>query len=303
MPPDDVFSISSRRVMTMNARPIQSILNVFQSKGNRRTVSRRGRTTRLSVESLEHRTLLAADIFASAVETLDVNDIGSLDPAFREPRAVLALAAPVGVQGATQISGEGVVVAVRDPETGEPAFTDDCPKPKNDDYDYSNFGDLTISLTSGNLRGCWYTLVEEYKFSPSDDAEPVVYQERGREVFIGELWDGDEKVGKGTFETTYKFTGKYADASLVEEIHGRCQHPLVNGTGTGVFEDYTGRVDFKDDVETGILSYRGHLKIENPAETLNVDNISRVDAAFREPRAALAAAAPASARGATQNLG
>ena len=122
-------------------------------------------------------------------------------------------------------------MAVRNPETGAPAFTDECPVPKNDDYDYSNFGDLTISLTSGNLRGCWYTLVDEYKFSPSDDAEPVVYQERGREVFIGELWDGDEKVGEGTFETTYKFTGKYTDTFLSEEIHGRCQHPLVKRHG------------------------------------------------------------------------
>ena len=173
--------------------------------------------------------------------------------------------------GATQISGEGVIVAVGDDET--PAFTAACPDPGGD---YSDFDDLTISLTEGNLRGCWYTLIEDTKYSPNEDAEPFVYQERGREVFIGELWDGDEKVGEGTFETTYKFTGKYADVSFLEEIHGRCQHPLVNGTGTGVFENATGRVDFKDDVETGILNYRGHIKPSNGG----VPNHNAVDAAI-----------------------
>jgi len=151
--------------------------------------------------------------------------------------------------GVTQISGESVY------DDGT------CPNldPEGQYSEYSDF-DYALSLTKGNLRGCWYTVIEDVKYSPNEDAEPFVYQERGREVFIGELWDGDEMVGEGTFETTFKFTAKYADALFNEEIHGRCQHPLVNGTGTGVFENATGQVDFKDDVETGIFYYRGHIK-------------------------------------------
>lgn len=152
--------------------------------------------------------------------------------------------------GATQIGGTGGFHAI--------GFTEECPDPGGE---YSAFADFTLKLDTGNLQGCWYTLVEEYSFSPNVDASPVVYRERGREVFVGYLFDDyGNNLGHGTFETSYQFTGKYEDASLVVEIHGRCQHPIVAGTGTGVFEGMTGRVDFKDNVETGVLTYRGHLK-------------------------------------------
>lgn len=158
--------------------------------------------------------------------------------------------------GATQIGGTGAIHAVSDGVN--PAFTDECPEPVG----YSDFNVITLELTQGNLQGCWYTLVEEYSFSPSADATPVVYQERGREVFVGSWYDDDGNlIGAGTFETTYKFTAKFADASLAVEIHGRCQHPIVAGTGTGVFDGATGRVDFKDDVDTGVLTYRGHISL------------------------------------------
>ncbi|MDX1450889.1 MAG: hypothetical protein R3246_17700 [Acidimicrobiia bacterium] len=126
---------------------------------------------------------------------------------------------------------------------------------------YEDFNMFTIELTEGNLQGCWYTVVDDWKFSPNEDASPVVYLEWGREVFDGQLLDDDGAViGSGTFETTYRFSSKWTDATLAVEIHGRCQHPLVAGSGTGVFEGMTGRVDFKDDVVTGDLNYRGHLK-------------------------------------------
>jgi hypothetical protein len=170
--------------------------------------------------------------------------------------------------GATQISGEAVY---------DKAGACDPIDPNGPYSEYSEFDDFTMALTEGNLRGCWYTLIEDAKYSPNENAEPFVYQDRGREVFIGELYDDNGGlVGSGTFETTYKFTAKYADASFTEEIHGRCQHPLVNGTGTGVFENVTGRVDFKDDVETGIFYYRGHLK----PLTGGGPNHSAVDAAI-----------------------
>jgi hypothetical protein len=171
---------------------------------------------------------------------------------------LVGLAAPVVAAPEarnTQISGQGVIAEVG-------VFPEQCPEPEG----YEDFFWLTIELTEGNLQGCWYTLVEQYSFSPNADASPVVYQERGREVFVGDFYDDNgDLVGGGTFETTYKFTGKYEDASLFVEIHGRCQHPLVSGSGTGVFEDATGRVDFKDDVTTGDLYYRGHIKLTNGA--------------------------------------
>ena len=182
---------------------------------------------------------------------------------------LVVLVAPVSAAPAgknTQISGEGVLHAFRlDAET--PAFTTTCPQPDVEDHpEYAGFGDLTILLTDGNLRGCWYTLVEESKFSPSVDASPVVYQERGREVFIGDFYDDDGNwIGDGSFETTYKFTGKYTNSFLAVEIHGRCQHPLVDSSGLGVFDSATGRVDFKDDVVTGALYYRGHIRLANGA--------------------------------------
>ncbi|MEO6654062.1 MAG: hypothetical protein ABIP17_15550 [Ilumatobacteraceae bacterium] len=115
------------------------------------------------------------------------------------------------------------------------------------------FSEFTLTMEAGNgdLVGCWYTdtliVVQE--------TTSGVYQERGTETFIGCLTDG---VTCGTFSTTYKFTAKFAaDGS---EIRGRCEHPIVSGSGTGDFEGVTGRVDFKDDVVTGEFNYRGHLR-------------------------------------------
>ena len=41
---------------------------------------------------------------------------------------------------------------------------------------------------------------------------------------------------------------------------GRCQHLVLEGSGTGVFGGVTGRLDFKDDVEAGNFPYRGQLR-------------------------------------------
>jgi hypothetical protein len=60
--------------------------------------------------------------------------------------------------------------------------------------------------------------------------------------------------------TTYRFTAKYKDCpNLVEEIFGRCQHPIVEGSGTGDFEGVTGRFDIKDE-DPVAFPYRGHLR-------------------------------------------
>jgi hypothetical protein len=110
-------------------------------------------------------------------------------------------------------------------------------------------------VMTGDLEGCWYTKVVTSK----DNGSPSgVYQERGEEIFVGTL-DGD---ATGTFATTYKFTSKWdPDVSTGSEVHGRCEHPIVAGSGTGAFAGVTGRVDFKDDVATGCFLYRGHLAL------------------------------------------
>lgn len=105
-------------------------------------------------------------------------------------------------------------------------------------------------VMTGDLNGCWYTDSFTGTSHPSG-----TYQETGTETFVGCLADG---TTCGTFGTTYRFEGKFApDGS---EIFGRCQHPIVSGSGTEGFEGVSGRVDFKDDVDAGLLRYRGYLK-------------------------------------------
>lgn len=134
--------------------------------------------------------------------------------------------------GAVQVSGIGVFA---DPET--------C--------DYESEGAYFALALSGDLEGCLFVYVDEYKCMPSG-----TYFESGREHFIG-TYRGEE----GSFWTTYNFEAKYEDCpGLVKEIFGRCQHPLVAGSGEGAFEGVTGRIDFKDDVETGIFYMRGHFR-------------------------------------------
>jgi len=112
---------------------------------------------------------------------------------------------------------------------------------------------FAISIT-GDLQGCHYVFIDESECSPSG-----TYREEGRELFVG-TYNGEP----GTFWTTYKFEAKYEGCTngspLGLEIFGRCQHPIVAGSGTGVFEGLTGRLDFKDDIEAGNFPYRGHLR-------------------------------------------
>jgi len=151
---------------------------------------------------------------------------------------LVALSTPANA-ATNQISG----VAVLD-------TTGACPPPP---AGYEDFTDFTQVLT-GSLDGCWYTNIETTR---DNGAPSGVYIESGEEVFVGSLNGGPE----GTFATTYKFESKWdPDVSTGSEVHGRCQHPIVEGSGTGGFEGATGRVDFKDEVTTGQFFYRGHIK-------------------------------------------
>ena len=148
--------------------------------------------------------------------------------------AVLAMPASAGT---TQVSGSGAFNNGCQPPAGSlPANTGDYPP---------------IELSGGSLDGCWYTYVSASQFNPSG-----TYIEQGTEIFVGCL----NGTTCGTFETTYTFTAKYVDDSFLEEIHGRCHHPIVGGTGG--FAGANGVILFKDDVVNFIYHYRGHISLE-----------------------------------------
>ena len=131
--------------------------------------------------------------------------------------------------GATQISGVG--------------FFDEA-----DVCNSASVGADFALIMTGDLEGCLYTFVETAESSPSG-----TYRETGTELFVA-------SDGVSTFQTTYPFEAKYEDVdNLAGEQFGRCQHPIVEGSGTGIFEGVTGQLFFKDDVEAGNFPYRGHL--------------------------------------------
>jgi hypothetical protein len=147
--------------------------------------------------------------------------------------AVFAGPSPTPIQGAKQIAG-----------VGNYAAPGACTDPEGQGADY------VLTLT-GSLTGCHYVFVEGAKCSPGG-----AYYESGTETFVG-TYDGQS----GTFRTTYVFTAKYLDCpNLTGEIAGRCQHPFIDGSGTGVFAGIKeARLDMRDDIAAGSFPYRGHL--------------------------------------------
>jgi hypothetical protein len=144
---------------------------------------------------------------------------------------------PALAEGATQISGDAFF---DDPAGGK------CPPPPE-----GVASDYPPLVMNGRLDGCLYTDILTTESSPSG-----TYRETGTEFFVGSY-----SGGSGTFATTYRFEAKYEDVdTLSGEIFGRCQHPIEEGSGTGVFEGVSGQLFFKDEVESGTFLYRGHLR-------------------------------------------
>ena len=136
--------------------------------------------------------------------------------------------------GATQISGVGFY-----------ATAGEC--------NYESQGAVYAIKMTGDLQGCLYAFIDDYECSPSG-----TYREEGREYFVG-TYNGQS----GTFWTTYRFEAKYEDCDggpLGAEIFGRCQHPITEGSGTGVFNGVTGQINFRDDIEAGNFPYRSQLR-------------------------------------------
>lgn len=140
--------------------------------------------------------------------------------------------------GSTQISGLGIFAS----------------EPSQCDSENEGGGAHFALLLTGDLEGCLYVFVEDHECSPSG-----TYREVGSEYFVGTY-----KGESGTFRSTYRFEAKFEGCDdgffLGAEIFGRCQHPIQKGSGTGVFDGVTGRLDFKDNVEDHSFPYTGHLK-------------------------------------------
>ena len=145
----------------------------------------------------------------------------------------LTVSSPVVAEGATRIAGVAFF-----------ATASEC-------SDEEGFGsDFALKMT-GDLEGCHYVFIADWTCSPSG-----TYRETGTEIFVG-VYNGQV----GTFETTYLFTAKLESCpDLATEIWGRCQHPIVRGTGIDGFEGVTGRFDIKDDIDAGNFPYKGHLR-------------------------------------------
>lgn len=127
--------------------------------------------------------------------------------------------------------------------------------------------ELVPQAEGWGLEGCLeLTFVDEER---SGQSAGGVYKEYGTEHFDGDLVyfgnGGGGVVAAGTFDTEYVITSKWAGAPFEsEQFHGRCQHPIIPGSGGGDFVGITGRIDFKDTIVDGEaveFPYRGHVKL------------------------------------------
>ena len=158
--------------------------------------------------------------------------------------AVTTIATPAMPVGAatTQVSGTAVF-----DHTGAI-----CPKKPPAGYD--DFADYDPLVMSGDLEGCWYTNIDRaWDLGPPSG----LYFEVGREVFVGSVRGGSE----GTFSTVYTFESKWdPDVTTGTEVWGRCQHPIVRGTGTAGLSGISGYLGFIDIVTDGTYTYRGFVR-------------------------------------------
>jgi hypothetical protein len=121
---------------------------------------------------------------------------------------------------------------------------------------------LTSLVMTGGLVGCWYTdTVVTHSAQPNGTPSGTI-QATGTEHFVGCLdLDADGSCTgdpSGSLAFTFQFSGKF-DPSTGAEIFGRCQHPIVSGTGD--LADASGVITFQDDVTNGTSLYTGHVTL------------------------------------------
>lgn len=106
---------------------------------------------------------------------------------------------------------------------------------------------------TGSLQGCWWIDT----FQTTSDPDKSHFRATGTEHFTGCLGSIC-----GTFYTTYSFTAKTDGPwPTGAEIHGRCHHPIVGGTGG--FADASGEISFHDvvDVSPPYYPYVGSVHL------------------------------------------
>lgn len=113
---------------------------------------------------------------------------------------------------------------------------------------------------AGDLVGCWYT--DTFVVTQEKDNPGGSFKASGTEHFIGCLdtnGNGTCGVGEpsGRFDTTFTFTAKIAPTG--DEIHGRCHHPIVSGSGG--FAGARGVISFKDIPSEGRFPYHGNMQL------------------------------------------
>jgi hypothetical protein len=125
------------------------------------------------------------------------------------------------------------------------------------------------NVMTGSLVGCWYTDTFVAHAAQPNGTPSGEIQATGTEHFIGclDLDTDGSCIGdpSGSLASTYQFSGKFDPVTLAE-IHGRCQHPIVPGSGTGVFTGASGVITFNDDVgvdanNNGCSSYRAQITL------------------------------------------
>ena len=114
---------------------------------------------------------------------------------------------------------------------------------------------------AGDLIGCWFT----DEFNVVQENPGGGFEASGTEHFQGCLdtnHNGSCGVGEpsGRFDTTFTFTAKFAPSG--DEIHGRCHHPIIGGTGA--FTGASGELSFKD-----IPSEGGLFPVSRASELLD----------------------------------
>jgi hypothetical protein len=122
---------------------------------------------------------------------------------------------------------------------------------------------ITSYTMVGGLIGCWYTdTLVIHPAQPNGTPSGAIHA-TGTEHFVGCLdVNGDQTCDsgdpEGTLSFTFQFSGKF-DPVTGAEIHGRCQHPIVSGTGD--FAGASGVINFKDDVTNGTSLYAGQVAL------------------------------------------
>lgn len=155
---------------------------------------------------------------------------------------VLGYGASAEAGGVTQVSGVGTLAS--DSNGTDPGIDPiaPCDGPQAATADYG------LVLT-GDFEGCVYGVIETASYNERNG----IYNEWADETFV----NADKT---GSFMMREHFTARF-DPDTGDQIFGRCQHPIVGDSGTGVYDGISGRLDFKDDVDAGVADYRGHYKL------------------------------------------